>query len=205
MSDFVIDLVARGGYWGVAFLMALENVFPPIPSEVIMGLAGIEAGKGNMNLWLVIVAGTIGSVAGNYFWYAIGRAFGLKRLDHFVARWGRWFTLDRYEIDRFTMLFHRYGGATMFFARMVPTVRTLISLPAGIFEMSRTKFLVWTFAGAGVWNVVFASIGYQLGARFEEIDKYTGPASTAVIGIIVLVYIVRVIFWRPHADPVKHD
>ena len=71
--------------------------------------------------------------------------------------------------------------------------------------MSRTKFLVWTFAGAGVWNVVFAGIGYQLGARFEEIDKYTGPASTAVIGIIILVYVIRVIFWRPHPDPVQQD
>lgn len=197
MSDFIINLVAQGGYWGVALLMALENVFPPIPSELIMGLAGIEAGKGHVNLWLVILAGTIGSVAGNYFWYAIGRAFGHKRLDHFVARWGRWFTLDRREIDRFNGLFQRHGAWTIFFARMLPTVRTLISLPAGIFAMSRTRFLVWTFAGAGVWNIVFAGIGFQLGSRVEEIDRYTGPISTGVIGLIVVAYVVRVIFWRP--------
>ncbi len=197
MSDFIINLVAQGGYWGVALLMALENVFPPIPSELIMGLAGIEAGKGHVNLWLVILAGTIGSVAGNYFWYAIGRAFGHKRLDHFVARWGRWFTLDRREIDRFNGLFQRHGASTIFFARMLPTVRTLISLPAGIFAMSRTRFLVWTFAGAGVWNIVFAGIGFQLGSRVEEIDRYTGPISTGVIGLIVVAYVVRVIFWRP--------
>lgn len=197
MNDFILNLVANGGYWGVALLMALENVFPPIPSELIMGLAGIEAGKGNFNLWLMILAGTIGSVAGNYFWYAIGRSFGHERLDHFVARWGRWLTLDQREIDRFNGLFHRHGASTIFFARMIPTVRTLISLPAGIFEMGRGKFLLWTFAGAGLWNVIFAGIGFQLGSRFGEIDKYTGPISTGVIGLIFVIYLVRVIFWRP--------
>lgn len=197
MNDFIINLVASSGYWGVALLMALENVFPPIPSELIMGLAGIEAGKGRFNLWLMIVAGTVGSVAGNYFWYAIGRSFGPDRLKHFVARWGRWLTLDQREVDRFNQLFHRHGASTIFFARMIPTVRTLISLPAGIFRMSRTKFLLWTFAGAGLWNIVFAGIGFQLGARIEEIDAWTGPISTGVIGLIVLVYVVRVIFWRP--------
>lgn len=196
MNDFVLNLVAQGGYWGVVLLMALENIFPPIPSELIMGLAGIEAGKGHYNLWLMILAGTIGSVAGNYFWYAIGRAFGHRRLDHFVTRWGRWFTLDRREIDRFNGLFQRHGASTIFFARMIPTVRTLISLPAGIFRMSRTKFLIWTFAGAGVWNILFAGIGFQLGARIEEIDRYTGPISTGVIVLIVVAYVVRVIFWR---------
>lgn len=200
MNDFVITLVAKGGYWGIALLMALENIFPPIPSELIMGLAGIESGKGHLNLWLVLLAGTIGSVAGNYVWYAVGRAFGLARLDQFVARWGRWLTLDRREIDRFNRLFHRHGASTIFFARMVPTVRTLISLPAGIFRMSRRKFLLWTFAGAGLWNLIFAGIGFQLGARVKDIDAWTGPISTAVIGLIVLVYLVRVIFWRPEGE-----
>ena len=198
MNDFVLTLVAKGGYWGVALLMALENVFPPIPSELIMGLAGIESGKGNMNLWMVLLAGTIGSVAGNYVWYWVGSKVGLERLDHFVDRWGRWLTLDRAEVEKFNRLFHRHGASTIFFARMVPTIRTLISLPAGIFRMSRRKFLLWTFAGAGVWNLVFAGIGFQLGARVKEIDAWTGPISTGVIVIIVVVYLLRVIVWRPH-------
>jgi membrane protein DedA with SNARE-associated domain len=198
MNDFVLTLVAKGGYWGVALLMALENVFPPIPSELIMGLAGIESGKGNLNLWMVLLAGTVGSVAGNYVWYWVGRKVGLERLDHFVDRWGRWLTLDRAEVEKFNRLFHRHGASTIFFARMVPTIRTLISLPAGIFRMSRRKFLLWTFAGAGVWNLVFAGIGFQLGARVKEIDAWTGPISTGVIVIIVVVYLLRVIVWRPH-------
>jgi membrane protein DedA with SNARE-associated domain len=198
MNDFVLTLVAKGGYWGVALLMALENVFPPIPSELIMGLAGIESGKGNMNLWMVLLAGTVGSVAGNYVWYWVGRKVGLERLDHFVDRWGRWLTLDRAEVEKFNRLFHRHGASTIFFARMVPTIRTLVSLPAGIFRMSRRKFLLWTFAGAGVWNLVFAGIGFQLGARVKEIDAWTGPISTGVIVIIVVVYLLRVIVWRPH-------
>jgi membrane protein DedA with SNARE-associated domain len=200
MNELVLSLVAKGGYWGVALLMALENVFPPIPSELIMGLAGIEAGKGNLNLWIVLLAGTIGSVAGNYVWYWVGRKVGLERLDHFVDRWGRWLTLDRKEVEKFNRLFHRHGASTIFFARMVPTIRTLISLPAGIFRMSRRKFLLWTFAGAGVWNLVFAGIGFQLGARVEEIDAWTGPISTGVIVIIVVVYVLRVIVWRPAED-----
>jgi membrane protein DedA with SNARE-associated domain len=200
MNELVLSLVAKGGYWGVALLMALENVFPPIPSELIMGLAGIEAGKGNLNLWIVLLAGTIGSVAGNYVWYWVGRKVGLERLDHFVDRWGRWLTLDRKEVEKFNRLFHRHGASTIFFARMVPTIRTLISLPAGIFRMSRRKFLLWTFAGAGVWNLAFAGIGFQLGARVEEIDAWTGPISTGVIVIIVVVYVLRVIVWRPAED-----
>lgn len=200
MNELVLSLVAKGGYWGVALLMALENVFPPIPSELIMGLAGIEAGKGNLNLWIVLLAGTIGSVAGNYVWYWVGRKVGLERLDHFVDRWGRWLTLDRKEVEKFNRLFHRHGASTIFFARMVPTIRTLISLPAGIFRMSRRKFLLWTFAGAGVWNLAFAGIGFQLGARVEKIDAWTGPISTGVIVIIVVVYVLRVIVWRPAED-----
>ncbi len=201
MNEFILSLVAKGGYWGVALLMALENVFPPIPSELIMGLAGIEAGKGHMNLWAVLLAGTIGSVAGNYVWYWVGRKVGLERLDHFVDRWGRWLTLDRHEVEKFNRLFHRHGASTIFFARMVPTIRTLISLPAGIFRMSRTKFLVWTFAGAGLWNLLFAGVGFQLGARVEEIDAWTGPISTGVIIVILVVYVIRVIVWRPHPEP----
>lgn len=200
MNELVLSLVAKGGYWGVALLMALENVFPPIPSELIMGLAGIEAGKGNLNLWMVLLAGTIGSVAGNYVWYWVGRKVGLQRLDLFVDRWGRWLTLDRHEVEKFNRLFHRHGASTIFFARMVPTIRTLISLPAGIFRMSRRKFLLWTFAGAAVWNLVFAGVGFQLGARVEEIDAWTGPISTGVILIIVVVYVLRVIVWRPAED-----
>lgn len=201
MNEFILSLVAKGGYWGVALLMALENVFPPIPSELIMGLAGIEAGKGHMNLWAVLLAGTIGSVAGNYVWYWVGRKVGLERLDHFVDRWGRWLTLDQHEVEKFNRLFHRHGASTIFFARMVPTIRTLISLPAGIFRMSRTKFLVWTFAGAGLWNLLFAGVGFQLGARVEEIDAWTGPISTGVIIVILVVYVIRVIVWRPHPEP----
>lgn len=201
MTDFILNLVASGGYWGVALLMALENIFPPIPSELIMGLAGIEAGKGHVNLWLMVLAGTIGSVAGNYVWYAIGRAYGRERLGDFAERWGRWLTLDRREIERLNRLFQRHGGATIFLARMVPTIRTLISLPAGIFRMSRPRFIAWTFSGTGLWNSGFAGIGFQLGARVEQIDRYTGPVSLAVIAIIVLTYGVRVLVWRPQGTP----
>ncbi|MEZ5708659.1 MAG: DedA family protein [Blastomonas sp.] len=196
MTDWIVQLIEGGGYWAIALLMCLENVFPPIPSEVIMTLGGIEAGQGQLNFWGVIASGTIGSVAGNYFWLMVGRRIGLSGMQHFVARWGRWLTLNTDDVDRLNRFFHRHGSATIFFARMLPNVRTLISLPAGLFEMPRWKFLVWTAAGTSVWNIAIGGIGYQLGSRIEEIDAITGPLSVAIIAVIVIVYVWRWLGWK---------
>ncbi|MBH9538225.1 DedA family protein [Novosphingopyxis sp. YJ-S2-01] len=200
MSQWIVHLVANGGYIGIAFLMFLENVFPPIPSEIIMGLAGIEVGQGQMNFEAVVFAGTVGSTLGNYAWYLLGRFYGFRRLEGFVNRWGRWLTLEWEDIQKINRLFTRHGGKIVFVLRFMPAFRTIVSLPAGLFRMGHLRFLIATFAGAMIWNVILTGAGYYLGRNFSKIDDYVGPISTAAIAAIVLFYIYRVITWKPRAQ-----
>ena len=199
MSQWIVHLVANGGYIGIAFLMFLENVFPPIPSEIIMGLAGIEVGQGQMNFEAVVFAGTVGSTLGNYAWYLLGRFYGFRRLEGFVNRWGRWLTLEWEDIQKINRLFPRHGGKIVFVLRFMPAFRTIVSLPAGLFRMGHLRFLIATFAGAMIWNVILTGAGYYLGRNFSKIDDYVGPISTAAIAAIVLFYVYRVITWKPRA------
>ncbi|WP_187336349.1 DedA family protein [Novosphingopyxis iocasae] len=200
MSQWIVHLVANGGYIGIAFLMFLENVFPPIPSEIIMGLAGIEVGQGQMNFEAVVFAGTVGSTLGNYAWYLLGRFYGFRRLEGFVNRWGRWLTLEWEDIQKINRLFTRHGGKIVFVLRFMPAFRTIVSLPAGLFRMGHLRFLIATFAGAMIWNVILTGAGYYLGRNFSKIDDYVGPISTAAIAAIVLFYVYRVITWKPRAQ-----
>ena len=199
MSQWIVTLIAGGGYFGIALLMFLENVFPPIPSEVIMGLAGIQVGQGKMDFWIVVLVGTIGSTLGNYVWYLIGRLYGFRRLEKLVDRWGRWLTLEWEDIGKINALFQRHGGKIVFFFRFFPAFRTIVSLPAGLFRMGQIRFLLATFAGAAIWNVLLTGAGYYLGRNFSRIDDYVGPISTAAIAAILLFYIYRVITWKPRA------
>ncbi|MBR0553415.1 DedA family protein [Stakelama marina] len=197
MGSFVIKLIAMGGYWGIALLMCLENVVPPIPSELIMGLGGIAVAHGHMNLWLLVVAGTIGTVVGNCFWYWVGRKIGYERLKPFVDRWGRWLTVDWPEIEKVQRFFHRHGGWMVFVCRFLPTFRTMISLPAGLARMPIWKFLVWTTAGSAIWNGFLAWAGLYLGRNFTQIDNYIGPVSIGTVVLVAAWYFYRVLTWRP--------
>lgn len=203
MDTFVVDLIERGGYLGIFVLMALENIFPPIPSELIMGLAGIEAGQGTMRLDAVILWGTLGTTLGNMFWYWIGRRYG-GHLAGFVTRWGRWMTLDWRSIERMTGIFQRRGGAIVFFFRFLPFGRTIVSLPAGMFHMGLVRFIVWTTAGAAIWNSMLACAGFYLGRNFADIDRYTGPFATVTLALILVFYVWRVVTWTPEL-PVGQD
>ena len=132
MFDFITAWIERGGVLAVGALMALENVIPPIPSELVMPLAGFTAARGHMSLLLLIVVGTVGSTLGCLFWYGLARAWGRERFLRFVDRWGVWLTLSREEAEAATEWFERHGAPAVFFGRMVPTVRTLISIPARV-------------------------------------------------------------------------
>ena len=132
MFEWVTEFVKESGYLGVAFLMLLENIFPPIPSELIMPMAGFSAADGELSLPLVIVAGSIGSVTGALIWYYVGRWIGLGHLKSFAGRHGRFLTVTPAEIDRAAEWFGKYCGRSVFFGRLVPAVRTLISVPAGV-------------------------------------------------------------------------
>jgi membrane protein DedA with SNARE-associated domain len=197
MTDFVVNLIAWGGYLGIFLLMAIENIFPPIPSEVIMGLGGMAVARGQMATVPLIAAGTAGTVAGNYFWYALGRRFGYQRFRPFVERHGRWLTLEWRDVERLHKFFVRHGQWIVFVFRFMPTFRTIISLPAGMTCMPRWRFLLWTAGGAAIWNTILAGAGYYLGANFREMDRYVGPLALVFMVAIGLLYGWRVATWKP--------
>ena len=197
MSDWITNLIEQTGYLGVAFLMFLETMFPPIPSEVIMPVAGLQAAKGNLSLWGVIAAGTAGAMLGNYFWYLAARVIGIERFRPLIERWGRWLTVDWYEVERAEKLFGKYGSAFVFFGRMLPTMRSLISIPAGMLKMRLSSFVIWSTIGTAGWTALLTISGWVLGRNFDRVDDYVGPVSMAVIVIIIAAYVWRVIFWRP--------
>ncbi len=199
MTDFVFKLVEQGGYWGVAFLMLLETVFPPIPSEVIMPLAGVVAARGQLSLPLVIVSGTAGAMLGNILWYVAAKALGLDRFRPLINRYGRWLTIDWAEIERAHRLFDRHGGTIVFVARMLPTVRSLVSVPAGLLRMKFLPFVLWSTLGSLIWTAGLAIAGWVLGNQFSSVENVLGPLSVVVIGGIVLWYVYRVVTWRPAA------
>jgi membrane protein DedA with SNARE-associated domain len=189
-------MVESTGVFGIAFLMLLENVFPPIPSELIMPLAGYTAAQGDANIVLVIVAGTIGSLAGAFLWYWIGFAIGEDRLKHFADRYGRWLTLSRSDIEKADDWFDRHGHKAVLIGRLVPTVRTLISIPAGLSEMSRTTFLIYSGIGTAAWTTLLAVLGYALGSQYEQVSAWIDPISIGVLLLIVALYVYRVVTFR---------
>lgn len=199
LSDWIVSFVGRMGGLGVALLMLLENIFPPIPSELIMPLAGYHAQTGQGNLALMIAAGWAGSLAGTALWYFLGRKVGEHRLRQWVERHGRWLTLSGSDIDKSKEWFHRRGAAAVFFCRMIPAVRSVISLPAGFSGMPVAKFFVLSAAGTLVWTAALGYAGYVLGQQYEAVEKYLGPVSTALLAFSAAAYLWRVI--RHKAKP----
>jgi membrane protein DedA with SNARE-associated domain len=197
MTDWMLRLIEQGGYWGIAFLMFIENVFPPIPSEVIMGLGGIAMARGTMEFWPLLLAGTAGSTLGNYFWFIAGDRLGYERLEPFVNRWGRWLTLEWEDIERASLFFRRHGQWVVFFMRFSPFLRTMISLPAGLAHMGHTRFLIFTFAGAAIWNVALIFGGHLLADYLGEAQGWLNGIVIAVIVLAVAAYIWRVVTWKP--------
>ncbi|MGE3396460.1 MAG: DedA family protein [Sphingomonas sp.] len=196
MTDWMIRLIDWGGYAGVFGLMLLETMLPFIPSEVILPLAGLSAAHGPMSLPGVIVAATAGSMFGNYCWYMIARSVGRERFAGFVDRHGRWLTMDCRDLVKLERMFERYGGGIVFAARVLPGVRTFISLPAGFFGMPVWRYLFWSTAGTAIWSGLFAAAGYGVGASFGPINHIVGPITSATVLFFTLWYIWRQITWR---------
>lgn len=197
MDRFVQGLMENFGAFGIALLMFLENIFPPIPSEIIMPLAGYQAATGEMSIVTVILAGTIGAVLGIIPWYYLGHAFGEKRVIWLAERYGRWMTMTPEDVETADHWFRRHGYWAVIVGRLVPTVRTLISVPAGLSRMPFWVFLGLSSIGTLVWTAGLAFAGYALGQNYEAIDSYIGPVSNAVVIGIVVLYVYRVITFKP--------
>ncbi|MBN8831431.1 MAG: DedA family protein [Sphingomonadales bacterium] len=200
MTDWVVHLIDYGGYWGIALLMVLENVFPPIPSELIMGIGGIRVGQGRMEMVPLLLAGTIGTTIGNFSWYWLGYKLGFERLRPLVHRYGRWMTLRWRDVEWLRRCFERHGEKIVFIFRFMPAFRTIVSLPAGLFRMSALRFAIWTTGGALIWNIILAGAGYFLGTRFDEIDVWLGPITNVCVGLIAVAYVWRLVTWKDEPD-----
>lgn len=188
-----MNVILSTGYAGIVLLMFVENVFPPIPSEVIMPLAGFMAAKGQLTLGAIIAAGTIGSIIGALPLYFFGRAVGERRLKELVDKHGRWLTVSCDDIDRAQRWFDKHGATAVFACRLVPGIRSLVSIPAGLHRMKVVPFLVFTALGAALWTTVLATAGYFLGANFGKVEEYLDPISYFVFAALVLLYFLRVV------------
>lgn len=195
-----MNLISATGYFGIVALMFIENIFPPIPSELIMPLAGFMAVRDQFSLFGIILAGTIGSVLGALPLYYAGRKIGEQRIEQFAGKYGRWFGLSRRDIERADQWFDRHGGAAVLLCRLIPGIRSLISVPAGINQMNIFSFLFFTAVGSGIWTTLLAYAGYFLGSNFREIEKYLDIILYIVLGLIVLFYIFRILTHKERAD-----
>ncbi|WP_210527230.1 DedA family protein [Rubellimicrobium arenae] len=193
MFDFITGWIQQGGLLAVGLLMVLENVFPPIPSELIVPLAGFMAAQGGFSLVGLLIVATLGSVLGTLLWYGLARAWGRERFLRFLDRHGVWLTMSREEAETAMAWFHRYGPAAVLLGRLVPTVRTLISVPAGLSEMSFLSFLVYTAAGSLIWIAILAGAGYLLEDNYERVEQWVNPISTLVVLGILALYLYRVV------------
>jgi membrane protein DedA with SNARE-associated domain len=197
VGDWVIQMIEQSGYLGVGFLMFLETVFPPIPSEIIMSVSGVAAAKGQMSLAGAIAAGTAGAMLGNVVWYLAARALGIIRLKPFIDRFGRWLTMDWDEVLRAERWFRTNGTFFVFLGRMIPTVRSLVSIPAGLLKMRFRTFFIASTLGTAGWTAAIAVAGYKLREQFSEVDAWLGPISNAVLVTLIVAYLWRVVRFRP--------
>lgn len=201
MFKWITSIISALGYVGVAVLTFLENLFPPIPSELVIPLAGFVAANGDMSLVWVIIAGTVGSLAGAALWYEIGRRVGEQRVRHWVARYGRWLTISAHDLDQAQAWFRRHGRIAVLIGRLVPGVRTFVSFPAGFARMPLWPFLWYSTIGTVAWTAVLAYSGVVLKANYDRVGDYIDIATYILLAGLAVVMVVRYVrCWRGTRD-----
>ena len=184
-GDGLLRVVERVGEVGVGALVALENLFPPIPSEVILPFAGFQAERGELNLVLAWVAATAGALVGALILYALGAWVGSERLHALAGQ--RWFVvLSQKDYERGERFFERHGGKIVLLGRCVPLVRSVVSVPAGVARMPLARFCLYTVAGSAVWNALFLGVGYQLGQNYHRVERWVAPVTYTVVAAFVV-------------------
>ena len=190
IANTIVSYVGDMGYWGIFLLMFLESTFFPFPSEIIMIPAGYLAYKGEMNLYMVVLMGILGSVGGALLNYYLAKSFGRA----FILRYGKYFFIKEKTLDKLESFFAKHGEISTFTGRLIPGIRQLISLPAGLARMNIAKFSFFTALGAGIWVVVLVALGYVVGSNEDLISEYLKSATLIALVFVVFItifYILR--------------
>jgi len=198
MQDIIIEIINQFGYIGIFLLITLENIFPPIPSEIILSFGGYLTTFSDMNIWGVILSATSGSVLGAIVLYMVGRGLTINRLDRLInSKFGRMIRIEKEDIRRAGQLFKHHGNIAVLLCRFVPIVRSIISLPAGISKMKFSLFLLLTILGTFIWNTVLVYLGNLAGSAWEKVVSYVDFYSMVVVVLVgIFVFIFLVMFIR---------
>ncbi|MFE8698320.1 DedA family protein [Cytobacillus sp. FJAT-53684] len=195
MENWITEIMNEFGYWGIFLLIALENVFPPIPSEVILTFGGFMTTTSELTVVGVVAYSTIGSVAGAVILYGIGRLIDVERMEKIIDRWGHILRLTKKDIRKADQWFDKYGVWTVFFCRLIPLIRSLISIPAGMSHMNFGMFLLFTTLGTLIWNVILVNVGAAVGDSWETIVKYMDIYSNFVYAFLALALILFIVLF----------
>ncbi|WP_066295179.1 DedA family protein [Bacillus sp. FJAT-29937] len=194
MESWIQDLIEQFGYWGVFLLIAIENIFPPIPSEVILTFGGYMTNSMNLSVTGVIISATLGSVIGAVILYCLGLLMDVEKLESVIDRYGRVLRLTKDDIYRADAWFDKYGIWTVLFCRLIPLIRSLISIPAGMSNMNFWLFLLFTTMGTLIWNTILVNLGAAVGSNWESIVEIMDKFST-VVYILIVILLLLVIVW----------
>ncbi|AQP77166.1 DedA family protein [Listeria monocytogenes] len=195
METWITSIMADFGYIGIFILIMVENLFPPIPSEIILTFGGFMTTVTSLNVVMVIIVATLGSVVGAILLYKVASYFGKERLTKIVLKYGRILRLKESDIERAENFFLKYGSWAVFLCRMIPLIRSLISIPAGMTKMKMSKFLILTTAGSLLWNTVLIGLGAMLGESWSEIVVFMDSFSTIIYSIIAILVVVGLGFF----------
>lgn len=196
LTEWVISIMEQLGYWGIALLMFLDNIFPPIPSEIIMPSAGYSASQGQLVLLGVIIAGCVGSLLAAAVLYWIGYKFSHERIFSFVDKYGKYLFIKSEDVTKSLTWFEQYGHRIVFFGRMIPAVRSLISIPAGMSHMPFWKFMLFSGLGTIIWTTFLACVGFYLGENQDLMHKVLSQVGYIIIAIVILI--IGWILYRRH-------
>lgn len=192
MENWIISMMEQYGLWGIFFLIALENIFPPIPSEVILTFGGVMTGQTDLTVTGVILVSTAGSVVGAIILYGVGLILDVQTMEKIVARYGKFLRVKNEDIHRADAWFDKYGVWTVFLCRMVPLIRSLISIPAGMSNMNFLLFVLFTTAGTLIWNTVLVNLGAAFSDSWHTIVDYMDVYSNIVYAILAIIFIAAV-------------
>ncbi|WP_088042404.1 DedA family protein [Bacillus sp. EAC] len=187
MQNWIIETMNSFGYFGIFLLIALENIFPPIPSEVILTFGGFMTTQSSLTKIGVIFYSTLGSIVGAIILYGIGTLLDVKKLERIVAKWGHFLRLTKKDIHKANDWFSKYGVWTVFFCRLIPLIRSLISIPAGMSRMNFWTFLLFTLLGSLIWNTILVYVGASVGASWKKIVEYMDIYSSIIYGVLAII------------------